>query len=307
MKVQRNSLALTATIVAALGFACGTPQEPAIDLASLAPAADSVQGWNLDIEPETYVGEDLFQLINGGAEMYHEIGFSRVLSAEYADPDQRYITLELFEMADAGAAYGVYSFKIGSGGETASVGSAGVLDGYYMNFWKGPYVVTLTGMDDDPETRDGILAIATAVDDLLKADNAAAPSIATELARHSDQPDRVKYFRGDLALSNALPITGGLGFGMNEGAVANAGEHQLAVLSYTDATEAHNRLDAATQKLVAGGDFKLVDGTAEGEYRLVANDEKAFYLMVRGTRVFGVYGPAGSDADALMESMTEGS
>lgn len=308
MRTTRYLLALALTSTCLFGTACTQPEAPhetAIEFEDLAPTQEFVEGWSLSFAPEAYIGEDLFQLINGGAELYHEIGFSRVLSAEYVDVVGRPITLELFEMADPGAAYGVYSFKIGSGGDPVAIGDGGIADGYYMNFRKGPYVVTLTGMDDSPETRGGMLKIAAAVEENIGAKSGELPDIVSELAEKSDRPDRVRYFRGDLALSNAVSVTAGAGFGMTEGASASVGEHQLMVLSYADPADAEAKLESAVQKLIDSGSF-TEDDDAEGR-RLIATDGRVFHLDLDGTRVIGVFGPDGDEVGSLLGSLRSGS
>ncbi len=49
-------------------------------------------------EPEYVVGDDLFQLINGGAEIYHEYGFKQAVSASYKNINDKSFNLEIYEM-----------------------------------------------------------------------------------------------------------------------------------------------------------------------------------------------------------------
>ena len=66
-------------------------------------------------------------------------------------------------MQSSAAAYGVYTFKTSSQGEKIPVGTDGFLEEYYLNFWKGPYVVTVIGFDSEKETLDAILLAARKV------------------------------------------------------------------------------------------------------------------------------------------------
>ena len=45
--------------------------------------------------PETYSGDELFQMINGGADIYHEYGFVQVVRAAYTDGKRLTIKLEI--------------------------------------------------------------------------------------------------------------------------------------------------------------------------------------------------------------------
>ena len=95
------------------------------------PASGEAAGWNLDGEPERYQGEDLFRMINGGADIYHEYGFRQVVRAEYLGPEGKSVKLEIYQMVSPAAAYGIYTFKAGerrkSPGDRPGGAAAGVL------------------------------------------------------------------------------------------------------------------------------------------------------------------------------------
>ena len=67
-------------------------------------------------------------------------------------------------MTSPESAYGMYTFKTSAQGDVLPIGDEALLEGYYMNFWKGNFLVTLTGFDEDQETVKGLLGIARAVD-----------------------------------------------------------------------------------------------------------------------------------------------
>jgi hypothetical protein len=50
-------------------------------LTDLLPSINELEGFELKSEPEYYQGDDLFYLINGGADIYLEYGFKDVISA----------------------------------------------------------------------------------------------------------------------------------------------------------------------------------------------------------------------------------
>jgi len=63
----------------------------AFDFASYLPEISLLDQWTPDRDPRLYEGEDLFAFINGGAEIYHEYGFERVIVQEYKKgPFQRW-------------------------------------------------------------------------------------------------------------------------------------------------------------------------------------------------------------------------
>jgi Family of unknown function (DUF6599) len=130
-------------------------------------AAVEISGWQQEYEPEIFVGDALFELINGGAEVYHRFGFVQALAAQFADGDGRSISLEVFEMKDVEGARKIYSDKTGGSGEPLEIGDEAAGEDYYLNFRSGRFLVTITGFDSEPETTDGILLLARAVAEQL--------------------------------------------------------------------------------------------------------------------------------------------
>jgi len=167
MARQRKTLAavVTATVMVVVVQCAKTPEaERPLDLMS---AAVEIEGWYLEVEPQVYVGDALFELVNGGAELYHRFGFVRALSTQYSDGKGHSISLDLFEMNDAEAARGIFSEKTGAGGEHLEIGDEASFESYYLNVRSGRFLVTLTGFDSDPETMDGLLKLARAVESRL--------------------------------------------------------------------------------------------------------------------------------------------
>ena len=100
-------------------------------------------------EPQYVEGEDLFLLINGGAEIYHEYGFKQAVVQSYADDQDRSLNLEIYEMLDPAAGYGIFTFKRGKGGRDLELGDEACLQDYYLNVWKGDFLITFVGFDTE--------------------------------------------------------------------------------------------------------------------------------------------------------------
>jgi len=180
------------------------------------PGDDAAPGWTKDGEPQEYEGEDLYTYIDGGAEIYQEYGFRRVILQDYKNDKGRSVSLELFEMETPAAAFGMFTFKRSGNGKTVGLGAGAELEAYYLNLWKGRFLVTLTGFDEGPETIGGILAVGRAVDSLIRdGGDAPAPALVAALPEKGLRPGSVKYLKGLLGLNNTYPFYSarGLAFG----------------------------------------------------------------------------------------------
>ena len=73
-------------------------QQAPRNLSNYLPASGEVNGWKLSDTPKNFRGDELFLMINGGADIYHEYGFRQVQTAEYVDAGGKSINLEIYEM-----------------------------------------------------------------------------------------------------------------------------------------------------------------------------------------------------------------
>jgi len=207
-----------------------------VDISGYLPVADELERWIPVDRPEIYVGDDLFLFINGGAEIYHEYGFVQAAALGYRSKNGKSLNLELYEMTDTFSAYGVYSFKRGKNGKTISLGESALLEDYYLNFWKGKYVVTLVGFDEDQETLEGIATLARIVDKKIES-SGGLPSILNLLPVSGLIKSRIKYLKGHIALYNCYEFSAKNLFGLREGAIGYYDNFRIFVFKYDNNAE----------------------------------------------------------------------
>lgn len=249
----------------------GAQGAPPADLAAYLPAADRVPGWRPDGEIQRYAGEDLFVYIDGGAEIYHEYGFRRVIARDYRNAAGQSVTLEVFEMADPLAAYGVFSFKASGRGRRIPVGQAADLEDYYLNIWQGSYQVTVTGFDESPECLAGVRAVGEAAAALIPAAGS-PPDLFDRLPEAFASSGRRKYLKGVIGLYNIHPFFSGDVLRFAEAAAAEAGGEWAFLFRYASEGEAAARLPEVRKALQAAPRVKEVSQSPEGT--LTAIDEK---------------------------------
>ncbi len=208
---RRAAIALTVFLAAcARAVPAGPGQET---LEALLPADGAAPGWSKDGEPQSFAGEDLYTYINGGAEIYQEYGFRRVVVQDYKSAAGKSLSLEIFEMETPAAAFGMFTFKRSGQGRDVPLGAGAELEAYYLNFWKGRYLATLTGFDESAETVASLLAVGGRVEAMIP-DKGDPPPLVASLPAQGLKPGTVKYLRGLLGLNNvyAFPSAHGLAF-----------------------------------------------------------------------------------------------
>lgn len=223
-------------------------QDSKPEINRLLPRAGDVDGWFPEGEAQFEAGQDLFLLINGGAAVYFEYGFKAVVFQSYRTEGGKSINLEIYEMESQEAAYGIYTFKTGNEGSPIELGYEGWLDSYYLNFWKGNFLITVIGFGSEPVILDGIKKIAQAVDLKLKV-KSEPPGITFYLPRENLQANGITYLKGNLALFNQYLFATENIFGLKEGVIGKYENYAIFLFQYPDQVESKKWYEAAKNHL----------------------------------------------------------
>jgi hypothetical protein len=242
------------------------------------PSASDVQEWSPSGRAQHYKGEDLFLYINGGAEIYQEYGFKEAVVLDYKDRKGRSITLEIFEMMNSESAFGIFTFKSSGKGEPVPVGQDGRLEDYYMNFWKGSLLVTLTGFDDSAECRDGILRLAKAVDAKIRV-RGAKPSLAGDLPKEWADSTRIVYLKGPIGLNNIHSFFPYDVFRFKEALAAQKDLSTFFLFLYAANEDARARFEEAKKAFIESPSYK--DSKSIGPASFETTDIKGNILRIQ--------------------------
>ncbi len=292
----RVALFLLGLFIAGAWAASGLFEES--PLRTYLPAGNAVEGWAKDGEPQEYEGEDLYTYIDGGAEIYQEYGFRRVIIQDYKNAKGKSVSLEIFEMGSPAAAFGMFSFKRSGSGKTVDLGAGAELEAYYLNFWKGRFLVTLTGFDEASETVDGLTAVARIVDSKIR-EAGEAPGLVGDLPARGLRTGSVKYLKGLLGLNNIYPFHSARGLDFAE-AVRGVYENgaTLLILDY-GAADARARAWIDLKGHLAGSDkFKAADSGSLDVFLVLDGKGQSVAFSGSGPRLFiGI----GADATAASD------
>jgi hypothetical protein len=236
----------------ATGFTVGLSQDRNADLSSPVPPDATLNGWSRTDTARIYAGNDLFSYIDGGAVLFFEYGFDRVLAAEYENNSGASIDLEIYKMKDAGAAYGIYSVRTSDRGLAIGIGQEGTRHADYIMFWKGDCYVSVAGSDSTRACRDGVEAIARAVDRTL-AKTGIKPLILEFLPQ--EQLLKARYVRGTLGLSAVLPLVGEEMSGMIDGVTGTYEHGLLFLLRYASPEQSERTMDRSLLTMKTGKRF----------------------------------------------------
>lgn len=278
MKVRNKYYGMLLVLCAFLLFPCCKQQSTKRiqNIALYLPESGEIDGWERERDLHTYMGDDLFLYINGGAEIYHEYGFKQVVVQDYKNAHERSLSVEIYKMINPAAAYGIYSFKKSPEGVPLEITSEGRLEGYYLNFWKGHYLVTITGFDEEDETVEGIKTIANTIAKNIPAqEDVQKPRLTNLLPKKDLVPGSEKYFKGNLGLFNTYFFSQQDIFDIKEGVRGAYTEgYDIYLIQYSDPQQSCEQFKSIEKSL--SQDPRFTNISSSEAFFFIQDDKENF-------------------------------
>lgn len=245
--------------------ACG--MQPNDGIMDLLP--ESPPGWRIEGESKIYTRDNLYEYIDGGAELFLSFGFERMTSRIYVRDDQPDILLDIFDMGSSESAFGVFSHsrerletEYGQGSQS----SPGLI-----LFWKDRYYVSLLANPETPESRRALDWIARRIENTIPK-TGPLPDILDMLPREGLIESSIRTFAHHAWINTYYFISEEnlLDIGpQNKAVLAKYDpDHEkmlLLVVSYTDETDARNACVAFRAAFFPEADedgaLRIEDGT----------------------------------------------
>ena len=278
------------------------------ELAKFLPADNEVRGWSQEDPPRSFHGDELFMMIDGGADIYQEYGFSQVLATTYADAAGNTVKIELYKMNNPAAAWGIYTFKTGENGQTLPIGQEALFEEYYLNFWKGNLLVTLVAGSPHEPGREGLIALAKAVDARIP-ETGKRPDLADKLLKGPHALSHPQYICGLLGLMKVYVFDTKNVFLVKKGLAGTLDNCKAVVLAYENNDSAVKALthgmEILREKAQRFTDMKQTDGC----YSMADRDKLQVRLQTSGRYIIAVIGQdenaCKTTADALADKLAK--
>lgn len=217
-------------------------------LSSLLPKSNEIHSWKLADSSVHYVGDQLYNYIDGGAEIFMEYGFKQVVSAPYTDSTGRQIQVEIYEMAGSDAAYGIYTFYLNGVGEELKVDQEGYFLDYYGVFWEANMVCMVSTPGGDTSLKNVIQSFSKNISQKYPF-TAPKPALITKIENSAIYTSHIKYLKGRVGLSNIYKFIPGNAFTFNEGLAFSIKDTKVIIFKYENYQQAAQNLKDATEKI----------------------------------------------------------
>lgn len=179
---------ITISIIIVMVFALAIPSLPAggTDITGLFP---TFAGWTKKGKPDLYTPDNLFEYINGAAEVFLSYDFVKLATLTYENNKENSFTVDVYQHSSDRNGFGIYSQEKPQKGDFLDIGTQGYYEKGVLNFLKGSFYVKMSGYD----LGDNDKKILTT----------AARRLAKALEGSMDFPAVVKCFPGKGKIANS--------------------------------------------------------------------------------------------------------
>jgi hypothetical protein len=159
--------------------------------ALLAEAKDfefpEVAGWKQSGEAGTFIPKNLYEYINGAADLYLMYDFEELKVAEYQDEKKASVTVDVYRHRTPLLAFGIYSQERLPTAGFLDIGVQGYYERGFLNFLTGPHYVKISAVNTGPEDREVLVTFARKMAENLGA-KGSFPSILSSFPAEGKKP-----------------------------------------------------------------------------------------------------------------------
>ena len=143
----------------------------AVPLFGQSPLFPQIQGWSASVDKEVYDANNLWDIIDGAADLYLEYGFVDLHTARYVNADSAEVKVEVYTHNSPLNAFGMYSQERDPGYNFINIGTQGYLQQGVLNFLDGVYYIKLSTYQKGSKGQESLLLIAKKLNENLKQEN----------------------------------------------------------------------------------------------------------------------------------------
>jgi hypothetical protein len=224
MKKQFISLCFLVTLL----FTSIILSQPVSDPASALPA--SIDNWKKLGEDRLFNDQNLYDYLDGAAELYISFGFSKVFNRIYSAGEGKEILVDIFYMNTSYDAFGAFSFSVGKIGNDYGVQSQ--LAPGAIVFWKNKFIVSIVENPASDEAKKVSLRIAKMIDESIQ-EKGSFPDVLKYLPAEKLDHQSLRYFRHYVWLNTYTFISSENILNINQnthGVLAKYGDKEKVIL-----------------------------------------------------------------------------
>ncbi len=234
-------------ILFALPFKTAAATDGTLHWANILP--HNIDGWQVQLPDAIYNRANLYEFIDGAAEVYLNYGFRNLFHRTYQRPDQPDILLDIYNMGKGENSYGLFLQQAQNPDSLPRFGQGSQYVRGYLIFWKGPYFIRLLAFQETAQSKKCLLDLATIIDRQIKS-TSSLPALTEALPQKKRIARSLRYFHSYFWLQRAFRLPPQNIFQINDSVKIALAQYTdgttLAVIAYPDSQAA----DKIKQKLL---------------------------------------------------------
>jgi len=122
-----------------------------------------IGGWKQQGEIQIFSRQNLYEYINGAADLYLNYDFREVRVAEYRNGEKASVIVEIYLFQTSNHAFGIYSQERLPSGSYLKIGAQGYIEKEILNFLSGTHYVKINSYKTGGQDREVLLAFAKGI------------------------------------------------------------------------------------------------------------------------------------------------
>lgn len=177
--------------------------EPSTRWAQFLPNA--MDGWQSVFTDGIYHVENLYDYLDGGAEVYLSYGFRMLIHRIYRHSKQPDILLDFYDMGNGENSYGLFLHLVQKPDSIPLYGQGSYFANGYLVFQKGPFLISILAFEQTPQSEHCLKDLAHFIDQKIR-QTAALPSLPKFLPKAKQIPHSLRYFHSYFWLQRAFNL-----------------------------------------------------------------------------------------------------
>ncbi|MGD9345094.1 MAG: hypothetical protein PVH84_04480 [Candidatus Aminicenantes bacterium] len=181
---------LLAVIFILGSFLLASEDQKESGLISLLPELES---WSMTEKPESYYPENLFEYINGAAEIYLAYEFKELIVAQQQkDQSEKNVAVEIYDMGTPTNAFGIYSAERYPDNRFIRMGLQGYVEEGTLNFLVNRYYIKLLCFECEDQSEEVLKAFSSKIVERVK-EVGTLPSLLTAFPSKGLHPNSESF------------------------------------------------------------------------------------------------------------------
>ena len=250
-----------------------------------------VKGWKLTIEETVYTPNNLWDVIDGAADLFLEYNFVDLHIARYQKSADLEIKVELYRHKSAVDAFGMYSQERYPDYHFMDLGTQGYVEKGVLNFLCGEYYIKISTVQSEKAAQAGLMTIGGSLEKRLKRTKS-WPSLIAAFPAKGKQANTEQYvarnFLGYSFFNNVFTASYNDGSGL-----------KAFIIRFGSSDEASKTIDTYLATLPKEGTSK----TEGGRFRVRDPHNGVITFILNQNDICGVLGAEDKYAEALLTEL----